>query len=589
MKIETRNVTLIIVCLCLFIFFNHCSQIKKPSPQTTPHDNTNKTANQEPTTDPPAEQTKTEVNGNQQQQPTKPAEILEGALEAYQDAQDAWEKADVDTALAALDEAYSQILKLKVTQDSPVFQEKNDLRLLITRRIQEIYASHLITVGNNHQTIPLAENKYVLREIQSLQTRERQYFINAYKRSGNYTKMIRRVLKKEGLPEDLAWIPMIESGFKVRAYSRARALGLWQFISSTGYRYGLKRNRWIDERMDPEKATQAAVKYLNELHSFFGDWTTALASYNCGEFRIQRLIRAQKINYFDNFWDLFTMLPRETARFVPRIMAVLLIIKNPQKYGFELPDPDPPLKYEVVNVSRPIRLATLSTRLGLAEKELANINPELRHQSTPEGEYMLKVPDGLGKQALAMIESMPKWIPPQATYVIHYVRMGETVSGIARRYRTSIRAITRLNRLRRSYLIRPGQRLKIPSRGRRVSYSPRPSRTRPEKGKTTYIVKRGDSLYQIASAFNTSVDSIKKNNNLSSNSLTLGQRLTIKPQVPEGASQYTVKQGDTPYTIARKFGMTLQTLLQINTLSSRSKIYPGQSLWVIESKKSSQN
>lgn len=578
-----------ILCLYLCLFFSTCSRPTRVKPSTLPAKG-GKIIDQEPSAQSDTEKNTSPETGDEQKQPTTPAEILEQALEAYQEAQDAWEKADVDTALAALDEAYAQILKLKVNQESPVFQEKNDLRLLIARRIQEIYASHLIAVGNNHQTIPLVENKYVLREIQSFQTRERQYFLNAYKRSGKYIQMIRRILKESGAPEDLAWIPMVESGFKVRAYSRARALGLWQFISSTGYRFGLKRNRWIDERMDPEKATQAAVKYLNELHSFFGDWTTALASYNCGEYRVQRLIRAQKINYFDNFWDLFTMLPRETARFVPRIMAALLIIKNPQKYGFELPDPDPPLKYEVINVSRPIRLATLSAKLGLTDQNLANLNPELRHQSTPDGEYMLRVPDGLGKQALTMIESMPKWIPPQATYIIHYVRMGETVSGIARRYRTSVRAIARLNRLRRSYLIRPGQRLKIPSRGRRINYSPRrPSRTFRRQGEMFYVVKRGDSLFQIASAHNVSVDNIKKDNNLSSNTLTIGQRLKIRGNVPSGASQYTVKQGDTPYTIARKFGMNLQTLLQINTLSSRSRIYPGQTLWVIDASKSNQN
>ena len=257
------------------------------------------------------------------QEKQKPAEILEDALDAYQDARNAWEKADIETAMAALDEAYSLILKLELPQDSPLIQEKNDLRLLIAQRIQEIYATHLIAIGNNHRTIPLPENKFVKAEIKNFQNGEKTYFENAYRRSGRYIQMIRKEMKKEGLPEELAWIPVIESGFKVRAYSRARALGLWQFIASTGYRFGLKRDRWIDERMDPEKATRAAVKYLSELHSFFGDWTTALASYNCGEFRIQRLIRAQRINYFDNFWDLFTMLPRETARFVPRFIATL--------------------------------------------------------------------------------------------------------------------------------------------------------------------------------------------------------------------------------------------------------------------------
>ena len=154
MEIESRNITLLIVCLCLVFLFSHCSQPNKPKPHTTPSDNDGKTTIQDPAADQLTGKTTTEGNGSEQKQPANPAEILEQALQAYQEAQDAWEKADVDTALAALDEAYAQILKLKVNQNSPVFQEKNDLRLLIARRIQEIYASHLIAVGNNHQTIP---------------------------------------------------------------------------------------------------------------------------------------------------------------------------------------------------------------------------------------------------------------------------------------------------------------------------------------------------------------------------------------------------------------------------------------------------
>ena len=151
---------------------------------------------------------------------------------------------------------------------------------------------------------------------------------------------------------------MIESWINTRAYSRAQALGLWQFIASTGNRFGLKRNLHIDERMDPIKSTRAAIKYLTELHSHFGDWTTALAAYNCGEYRFKRVIRSQRTNYLDNFWDLFEMLPRETARFVPRFIATLLIINNPEKYGFDFSTPDPPLEYEIISVNKPVRLSS---------------------------------------------------------------------------------------------------------------------------------------------------------------------------------------------------------------------------------------
>lgn len=525
------NIAIMVALLLVGLFGSHCSSGE--TPQTQPQI-------QAPESEPePIQSDARDQDAASEEAEETPANLMEQALEAYQDALAAWDQGDKDSALTALDQAYSLIIKLDVAQDSPQFQEKNDLRLMIAQRIQEIYASHLSTIPNNHNTIPLTENKYVQAEIESFQTKERKFFLEAYQRSGRYRPMILEELKKAGLPEQLSWIPMIESWFKVRAYSRARALGLWQFISSTGYRFGLKRDRWVDERMDPEKSTRAAVKYLHELHALFGDWTTALAAYNCGEFQVQRVIRAQRINYLDNFWDLFVMLPRETARFVPRFIATLLIIQDAHKYGFELTEPEPILQYEIVSINRPVKLSSLAAKLGLTKDELAALNPELRHDATPDRDYLLKVPQGTSKQALALVAQLSRWIPPQATYVIHYVRRGETVSGIARRYRTSVSAIARMNRLRRNYMIRPGQRLKIPSRYGR-SYRP---------------YRPGSSLSSTSS-----IPQTKK---------------------PDNAVAYTVQPGDSPYTIAQKFGMQLKRLLSINGLRSRSRIYPGQKLWII--------
>ncbi|MFB0565174.1 MAG: LysM peptidoglycan-binding domain-containing protein [Candidatus Aminicenantaceae bacterium] len=593
---KNKHFFLIISLLTITIFLGNCSADRKkatkiqtvppPSPQmkedpeeTKPEEETHSIEEKE--------QTESEIPTHDESLPQEaedPSVLLEEALDAYQDAQNAWEKGDLNTALAALDEAYRLILKTKLPQDSPLIQEKDDLRLLIAQRIQEIYASRLITVGDNNKTIPLIENEYVKAEIRNFQTKERKYFEESYKRSGKYREMIGEELKKVGLPEQLSWVPHIESWFKVRALSRARALGLWQFISSTGYRFGLKRNRWIDERMDPLKSTQAAIKYLLELHSFFGDWTTALAAYNCGEMRVQNVIRNQRINYLDNFWDLYKMLPRETARFVPRFIASLLIINNPEKYAFNLPQPDPPLKYETITINRPVKLSSLSAKLGLNAQQLASLNPELRHNATPDYEYSLKVPVGHSENALIALNSLPRWVPPEATYFLHYVRRGETLSGIARRYRTSVSAIARLNRLRRVHLIRPGQRLKVP--GRAGSYrSSSPSRPVIKIGTNiTYTVKRGDSLYLIARYFNTTIKKIKRDNSLRSNLLKVGQKLVIRSEQPQGAVIYKVKAGDTPFDIAKKFGMNLQNLLNLNGLSSRSKIYPGQDLWIIPKK-----
>ena len=515
-----------------------------------------------------------------------PLSVLEDALYVYQDSQLAWEKGDFDTALAALDDAYSLILKLNLPPDSSLIQEKNDLRLLIAQRIQEIYASQLTAVGNNHQTIPLVENEHVENQIKLFQNAERKFFEQSYKRSGLYMQMILEELRKAGLPEELSWVPLIESGFQVRAYSRARALGPWQFISSTGYRYGLKRDRWIDERMDPIKSTKAALKYLNDLHSHFGDWTTALAAYNCGEYKVKKVIRNQRFNYLDNFWDLYLMLPRETASFVPRFIATLLIVNDPEKYGFNLPTPDTPLEFVRLPMNSPIRLSSLSKAMGLKEDVLSSLNPELRHGATPGYEYVLRVPLGFAEKAMIALNTLPTWIPPEATYRIHRVRRGESLSLIAQRYRTSISAIARLNRLRRVDLIKSGQRLKIPVRGRSYASSPPPKLVK-EGEKLIYIVRRGDSLYKIASAFSTTVGKIKKDNSLESDKLDVGQKIVIQSSIPQGATIYTVRRGDSPSGIANKYGMNLSILLSLNSLNYRSKIYPGQELWVVPKKQGS--
>ncbi len=521
-----------------------------------------------------------EVKGEKEEKANDPLVILEEALYAYQDAQLAWDKGDLDTALIALDEAYSLILKLRLPPDDPLIQEKNELRRMIAQRIQEIYASQETVVGNNHQSIPIEENEHVLKEIKLFQERERNLFELSYIRSGRYRQIILEELRRAGLPEELSWMPMIESWFNTRAFSRARALGLWQFIASTGNRFGLKRDQHIDERMDPIKSTRAAVKYLTELHTHFGDWTTALAAYNCGEYRVQRIIRSQAINYLDNFWDFYLKLPRETARFVPRFIATLLIINNPEKYGFDLPTPDPPLQYETISINKPVRLSSLSEALGLEAEELATLNPELRQKSTPDGEYLLKVPVGLSEQTLASIDTLPRYNPPVVNYMYHYVRRGETLSEIAERYRTSVSAIARLTGLRSVNFIRPGQRLKIPVRGGSSSYASPPPLIR-EGEQLIYVVRRGDSLSKIARDYNTTIQKIKEDNSLMSNNLDVGQKIVIQSGKPEGATTYTVKSGDTPFEIARAFGMNLNTLLRINGLSRNSKIYPGQELWVI--------
>jgi membrane-bound lytic murein transglycosylase D len=188
-----------------------------------------------------------------------------------------------------------------------------------------------------------------------------------------------------------------------------------------------------------------------------------LAGYNCGEIRVQNVINTQRINYMDNFWDLFERLPYQTSRFVPRLIAAVLIINNPEKYGFTLPAPYAPLRFETIAINHPTKLSTISNALGLESSELEYLNPELRYASTPDREYQLRVPVGYAEKALQAISNLPKFMPPE--YPVHTVRPGETLSQIARKYGTSAQAIARLNGLQNSYLIYPGQRLRIPGRG----------------------------------------------------------------------------------------------------------------------------
>ncbi len=261
-------------------------------------------------------------------------DLMENALEILEVADNYWKNGDIENTLNELDKAYA--LLLDTNGDVEIARQKDDLRLLISRRILAVYSSQQTKTNGKASEIPHLMNADVEKEIRSFQGPEREFFTSSYQRSGMYREIIVGELRKAGMPEELFWLPLVESGFKVSALSRARALGLWQFIPSTGYKFGLTRDEWVDERMDVLKSTQAAIAYLKELHAMFGDWLTVLAAYNCGEGRVLRVISRQHINYFDRFWDLYSQLPNETARYVPRFLATLHIIKNPGKYGFDL-------------------------------------------------------------------------------------------------------------------------------------------------------------------------------------------------------------------------------------------------------------
>ncbi len=466
-------------------------------------------------------------------------ETLDVALDLLSQARSYWEKGDLDNALLSLDEAYAIIID--VNGDPEVARQKDDLRFLVAKLIVQISASRRTVVTGMKSEIPLLLNADVEKEIHSFQTVERGFFLRSYQRSGAFLPSIQKNLRNAGLPRELAWLPLVESGFQVGVLSRARALGLWQFIPSTGYKFDLKRDRWVDERMDVEKSTKAAIAYLQELHGIFGDWLTVLAAYNCGEGKVLRVISKQPNNYLDHFWDLYRQLPHETARYVPRFLATLHIIKNPKKYGMDLAeDPDKPVPYEIVKSEKCMRLQDIAQHLNVSKECLTLLNSELKLQSTPEKAYNLKVPVGTGAKFLAAADQIPKWEPPRYTstrrFIRHRVKKGETLSSIAKRYHVSRQALLKYNRVSAKRPLKAGQRIRIPSE----DYRPALAKGKVKKGKrgkhveaaasgkaVKYRVKRGDTLQSIAARHDTTVSELREKNGIKGSKIRVNQVIRV--------------------------------------------------------------
>jgi len=475
-------------------------------------------------------------------------DIMEQALDLLQASQAYWVKGDVESALEMLDQAYAIILDTNGEPD--IARQKDDLRLLISKRILAIYsAMQTVTTGKKSE-IPLIMNATVEKEIRSFQGYERDFFISSYQRSYLYRPMMIRELKKAGLPEELSWLPLVESGFKIAALSKARALGLWQFIPSTGYKYDLDRDDWIDERMDAEKSTRAAIAYLKDLHGMFGDWLTCLAAYNCGEGRVMRVISRQHLNYLDRFWDLYDQLPNETARYVPRFLATLHIIKDPKKYGMDLDNGSQkplPLSYEIVRTNYPMKLQDIAKHLNVSEDVLNGLNTELRFKITPEKGYDLKVPLEMAEKFASVANEIPRCEKPlpriahkgRPIHVSHRVRQGETISAIASKYRTTAKAIRVQNRLTtKTETLKAGQYLTIPMNPTKVASKKGGQEDKPTAGNAVirYKVKKGDTLASIAERYNVSIADIKEMNHLKNNTVKVGQIVRLTKNGSDGLS-----------------------------------------------------
>ena len=397
--------------------------------------------------------------------------------------------------------------------------------------------------------IPIPLNDRVLASVELLQGRLRDYVQESLTRGARYLPMIQNVFRAEGLPLDLAFIPIIESGFKTNALSKSKAKGPWQFMVPTAQDHGLKTNWFIDERSDFEKSTIAAAQYLKMLSTMFdGDWHLVLAAYNGGQGRVQR---AMKNAGKTDFWELTESsryLPKETREYVPLILAAIVVGRNPAQYGFEMATAEP-IAYDKVPVERAVDLRRVAEWSGSSVDEIQSLNPELRRWTTPHKypDYELKVPAGTGDQVRERLASARASDLNSLNW--HTVRRGESLATIARKLRVSKTELAAANSLSTKSKVRVGQELLIPRAPttllatRTERSAPPVLASRPVTGSaavpdavrassrnpsTYYRVRRGDTLSSIARLFNTTVDKIKSWNSLRGSALTVGKKLLIK-------------------------------------------------------------
>jgi len=311
--------------------------------------------------------------------------------------------------------------------------------------------------------VPIVYNELVSDYIVFFQTRLREKFELWLARSGQYIPIMRDILREHQLPEDLVFLALIESGFNPKAFSRAKAAGPWQFIKSTGKKYGLRIDQWIDERRDPVKSTVAAARYLKDLFGMFGSWPLSMASYNAGEGKIMRAMARTKA---DDFWELKQSrhIRPETKNYVPKFMAATIIAKNPQKYGFSI-EYHPLFTYDEVEIPKATPLKTIAKAAGVTLAEIKAYNPELKKETTPPNypHYRLKLPIGTRETFLANFTPGSEKEPKSSDVQKHRISKGETLSSIARKYDVSVGSLIQANELKRNSTLKAGHYLIIPA------------------------------------------------------------------------------------------------------------------------------
>ncbi len=426
--------------------------------------------------------------------------------------------------------------------------------------------------------LPLTVNDSVLQYLSFFTTaRGRAIVSRGLDRAGRYNGMIRRVLKEEGVPQDLIYLAQAESAFQPQAVSRAGARGIWQFMRSRGEEYDLNSNYWVDDRSDPEKATRAAARHLRDLYGMFGDWYLVMAAYNSGPLNVVKAI--QRTGYAD-FWELQKRraLPKQTQNYVPIILALALVAKQPALYGVQV-DPEKPAQVDTISMDRAIDLHLAADASGADFDDLRTLNPQLLRNVTPnEHGFQLKLPVGAAKSFEENIQQVPedKW----TSWRLHAAEQGETLPDIARHYRVTVPAIEAANHLEPHATVPSGFLLNVPT-------------APPVVHLVRYRVQRGDTLAGIADRFDVTVAELKRWNHISGDRASRGAQLRIyasgesaqtsaaKPKSAQSRSRgfenvsagnsekpetlaHRVKPGETVYSIAREYQTTVSAIRQAN-------------------------
>jgi membrane-bound lytic murein transglycosylase D len=419
--------------------------------------------------------------------------------------------------------------------------------------------------------LPLTVNDQVLAYLNYFKTARGSAIVETgLHRAGRYRDMVRRVLKEEGVPQDLIYLAQAESAFQPQAVSKAGARGMWQFMSFAGHKYGLQKTWWVDERQDPEKATHAAARDLRELYNQFGDWYLAMAAYNSGAGTVQHAV--ERTGYAD-FWELYhrNVLPKETQNYVPIILALTLISKDPARYGISV-DPEPPIKADTVKPGQAIDLRLVAETIDTDLESLRSLNPQLlRLVTPPDPEFVLRLPEGTAERFFADIAAIPpeKWV----SWRRHKVEGGETLYSIAKQYHVRPGEVADANDLSTGAPLEVGQKLIIPAAARSEAATGKIIR---------YRVRRTDTIGTIADEFDVTAAELRKWNHLRSDHVARGMRLRI---YPGGMTPPQAKPNETPAgaVVARKNAAANPPVMEANSGNSTvvHHVKPGETLWSI--------